>query len=157
MSWVEGLKNLVPAYAKDLRLNLEAVLTRSSLKEDEVIGCVIASVYAAGDLEIAREFSSNPVHEKAHVAAIVMAQNNVWYPYAETAGFEDKNPKLRMNAIVQYGGPDFEAYSLAASIIGRCHFCIRAHVASLHDHGWSTEQIRDVGRIAAVINSLTRA
>lgn len=157
MSWVKSLQDLAPDYAKDLRLNLEAVLTKSSLTEDLVIGCVIASAYVVGDSRVTALLTSDNTHQKAHVAAILMAQNNVWYPYAEMAELEDKNPRLRMNAITQYGGPDFEAYSLAASIIGKCHFCVRAHVDALRKHGWATEQIRDVGRIAAVITSLAKS
>jgi|APGre2960657373_1045057.scaffolds.fasta_scaffold176542_1 alkyl hydroperoxide reductase subunit D len=160
MSWVEGLQSYAPAYAKDTRLNLSAVLTKSSLDEATAMGCALAVAYALDSRNLVTtlaEYASPEVRERAHVAAMLMAQNNIWYPYAEVAGFEDKNPRLRMNGIVQYGGPEFEAYSLAASIVGKCHFCVRAHVDGLKKHGWTAEQIRDIGRVTAVIASLSKA
>jgi alkyl hydroperoxide reductase subunit D len=95
-------------------------------------------------------------------AASLMAQNNVWYPYVEMA--EDENLKglpaqLRMNAIATHGGTTkerFEAYSLAASIVGKCHFCVKAHYDGLKKMGYTVEQLRDIGRIAAVMNSVAK-
>lgn len=95
-------------------------------------------------------------------AASIMAQNNIWYPYLEMA--DDSNLKglpaqLRMNAISTHGGTTkgkFEAYSLAASIIGKCHFCVKAHYETLKQEGYSLEQLRDIGRIASVINSASK-
>jgi alkyl hydroperoxide reductase subunit D len=64
-----------------------------------------------------------------------------------------------MNAIASHGGTTklkFEAYSLAASIVGKCHFCVKAHYDTLKKEGMSVEQLRDIGRVAAVINSLAK-
>ena len=64
-----------------------------------------------------------------------------------------------MNAIASHGGTTrarFEAYSLAASIVGKCHFCVKAHYDTLKKEGYSVEQLRDIGRIAAVITSVSR-
>ena len=65
-----------------------------------------------------------------------------------------------MNAIATHGGTskaNFEAYSLAASIIGKCHFCVKAHYDTLKKEGFTVEQLRDIGRIAAVMNSVAKA
>ena len=99
-------------------------------------------------------------YNPALTAASIMAQNNVWYPYVEMA--EDANlaglpAQLRMNAIASHGGTTkarFEAYSLAASIVGKCHFCVKAHYETLKAEGYTVEQLRDIGRIAAVMNSV---
>jgi alkyl hydroperoxide reductase subunit D len=67
--------------------------------------------------------------------------------------------QLRMNAIASHGGTsnaNFEAYSLAASIVGKCHFCVKAHYETLKAEGYTVEQLRDIGRIAAVITSASR-
>ena len=64
-----------------------------------------------------------------------------------------------MNAIAGHGGTTkarFEAYSLAASIVGKCHFCVKAHYETLRKEGYTVEQLRDIGRIAAVINSVSK-
>jgi alkyl hydroperoxide reductase subunit D len=92
-----------------------------------------------------------------------MAQNNVWYPYVEMA--DDPNlaglpAQLRMNAIASHGGTtkaNFEAFSLAASIVGKCHFCVRSHYETLkNSEGYTVEQLRDIGRIASVMNSVAK-
>jgi alkyl hydroperoxide reductase subunit D len=68
-------------------------------------------------------------------------------------------PQLRMNAITTHGGTTadrFEAYALAASVVGKCHFCVKAHYETLKKAGYSVEQLRDIGRIAAVMTAVSR-
>jgi alkyl hydroperoxide reductase subunit D len=105
-----------------------------------------------------------PVHaESAMTAASIMAQNNVWYPYVEMAedpALKGLPAQLRMNAIASHGGTtkaNFEAFSLAASIVGKCHFCVKAHYDTLkNSEGYTVEQLRDIGRIASVMNSVAK-
>ena len=98
----------------------------------------------------------------AVTAGALMAANNTWYPFVEMADdpqLEGLPAQLRMNAISTHGGTTkerFEAYSLAASIIGKCHFCVKAHYDGLRKMGYSVEQLRDIGRIAAVMNSVSK-
>ena len=37
------------------------------------------------------------------------------------------------------------------AIVGKCHFCVQSHYKLLKESGLTTQQLRDVGRIAAVI------
>ena len=166
MSWVDTLKEALPDYAKDTKLNLDAVIKRSSIPEDEANGCALAAAMSTGNGKlltwIASTFEDTKERDAALTAAVIMAQNNVWYPYVEMA--EDDSLKglpaqLRMNAIATHGGTTkarFESYSLAASIVGKCHFCVKAHYDTLKKEGYTVEQLRDIGRIAAVINSLSK-
>jgi alkyl hydroperoxide reductase subunit D len=39
---------------------------------------------------------------------------------------------------------------------GVCHFCVKAHYDTLKQEGYSVEQLRDIGRIASVINSVAK-
>jgi lipoyl-dependent peroxiredoxin subunit D len=164
--WVEEIKEVLPEYAKDTKLNLDAVIKRSTLDLDEAVACALAAALATGNGKvtafISTRFENIVERDAALTAAGIMAQNNVWYPYVEMA--EDDNLKglpaqLRMNAIAGHGGTTkarFEAYSLAASIVGKCHFCVKAHYETLKKEGYSVEQLRDIGRIAAVINSVAK-
>ncbi len=166
MSWTEQIKEGLPEYAKDTKLNLDSVINRSSLDVDEANGCALAAAMATGNGKLVTFIQSNLANtqerDAALTAASIMAQNNVWYPYVEMA--EDANLKglpaqLRMNAIASHGGTTkarFEAYSLAASIVGKCHFCVKAHYDTLKQEGYTVEQLRDIGRIAAVINSVAK-
>ena len=168
MSWVDQVKEALPDYAKDTRLNLDAVIKRSSISEDIANACALSAAMATGNGKLVSFISSSftedqfALRDAALTASAIMAQNNVWYPYVEMA--EDEQLKglpaqLRMNAIATHGGTTadrFEAYSLASSIVGKCHFCVRAHYDGLKKMGYTVEQLRDIGRIAAVITSVAR-
>jgi alkyl hydroperoxide reductase subunit D len=164
MAFIESVKAALPDYAKDAKLNLDAVLLRSTLDADVAMGCAVASLAATGNGKLLGVLLADaPVEANAAMtAASLMAQNNVWYPYVEMADDEALKglpAQLRMNAITTHGGTTkarFEAYSLAASIVGKCHFCVKAHYETLKQEGYTVEQLRDIGRIAAVMNSVAK-
>lgn len=164
--WVDQLKEGLPDYAKDTRLNIDAVMKRSTLAPEEAESCALAAAFAAGNTKLWQWISSQHTNtverDAAIVAASLMAMNNTWYTYIEMA--DDPNlsglpAQLRMNAILTHGGTTkarFEAYSLAASIVGKCHFCVKAHYETLTKEGYTIEQLRDIGRIAAVMASVSK-
>jgi alkyl hydroperoxide reductase subunit D len=45
-------------------------------------------------------------------------------------------------------------YALAASAIGKCHFCVKNHYDTLKKEGMTTQELQHVGKIAAVINAI---
>jgi lipoyl-dependent peroxiredoxin subunit D len=166
MNWVDNIKNLIPEYAKDVKLNLDAVINRSSLPQEEALGCALAAAKTVGSSElisaISAEFDNDTEKTAALTAAALMAQNNVWYPFVEMtedAALKGMPARLRMNAYSTHGGTTkerFESYSLAASIIGKCHFCVKAHYDGLKKMGYSMDQLADIGRIAATITAIVK-
>jgi alkyl hydroperoxide reductase subunit D len=166
MSWVDQVKESIPDHAKDIKLNLDAVINRSGLDEVDAHACAFAAAIAASNGDLAFEISMNgPLmgtdeREAAKTAAALMGMNNVWYPFVEMA--EDEAMKglpagLRMNAYATYGGVSkkkFEMYALAASIVGKCHFCVKSHYDILKNEGMTTQELMAVGRIAAVIAAI---
>lgn len=164
--WVDQLKEALPEYAKDTKLNLDGVIKRSTLDPVEAEACALAAAFATGNGKlltwIAQTFENTQERDAALTAGAIMAQNNVWYPYVEMTGdpqLEGLPAQLRMNGIANHGGTTkarFEAYSLAASIVGKCHFCVKAHYDTLKKEGYTVEQLRDIGRIAAVMTSVSR-
>ena len=166
MSWIDQIKEGLPDYAKDTKLNLDAVINRSSLDPVEANGCALAAAMATGNGKLVQFIQSNiddaTERNAALTASAIMSQNNVYYPFVEMA--DDENLKglpagLRMNAIASHGGTTkarFEAYSLCASIVGKCHFCLKAHYETLKAEGYSVKQLQDIGRIASVINSVAK-
>jgi len=164
MEFLSTLKASIPEYAKDIRLNLDTVIARSSLDSADALGAALAAAYAARSKRIVDAVRSSgelsDVDTNAVLsAAALMGMNNVWYPYVEMAADEDlktQRAELRMNAYATHGGVDkkrFELFALSASIVGKCHFCVRSHYKMLKENGLSAQQLRDVGRIAAVINA----
>ena len=168
MNWVDKLKEGLPDYAKDTRLNLDAVVKRSTLDPLEAQCVALAAAFATGNSKLWTWISTQIAGSgdtdvnAAITAASLMAMNNVWYPFVEMADdaqLKGLPAQLRMNAIATHGGTTkarFEAYSLAASIVGKCHFCVRAHYDTLKQEGYTVEQLRDIGRIAAVMTAVSR-
>lgn len=164
--WVDQIKEALPDYARDTRLNIDAVIKRSTLAPEEVEYIALAAAFATGNSRLwlwIESLLANATEKNAALtAASLMAMNNTWYPYVEMAGdaqLQGLPAQLRMNAIATHGGTTkarFEAYSLAASIVGKCHFCVKAHYDTLRQEGYSVEQLRDIGRIAAVIQAVSR-
>ena len=168
MSWVDQVKEALPEYAKDIRLNLDSVIKRSTISEQTANACALAAAFATGNGKLVAFISSSFTEDQfverdaALTAASLMAMTNSWYPFVEMADDEQLKglpAQLRMNAIASHGGTTkarFEAYSLAASIVGKCHFCVKAHYETLKTEGYTVEQLRDIGRIAAVITAVSR-
>lgn len=165
MEFLGTIKNLIPDFAKDIRLNLDGTIARSSLEGNDAVGVALAAAFAAKSTVIVDAIRNANVLTPEEVngaltAAALMGMNNVWYPYVEMAGDPDLASQpagLRMNAYANHGGVDkrrFEMYALAASIIGKCHFCVQSHYKLLRDEqGMTSQQLRDVGRIAAVVGA----
>ena len=162
MDFITPIVQQIPDSAKDIRLNLDAVLSRSSLAPEDALGVALAAAFTARSPQLVQALKSGTPPAEANAAltaAALMGMNNVWYPFVEMAADEDLKtvrPELRMNAYASHGGvtkAKFEAYALAASIVGKCHFCVKSHHELLKKEGWTTQQLRDVGRIAAVINA----
>ena len=164
MDFIASLKELIPDYAKDIRHNLDGTIARSSLEGNDAVGVALAAAFAAKSRPIIDLVSASGVLtaeelNAALCAAALMGMNTVWYPYLEMAQDADLNgqpAQLRMNAYATHGGIDrrrFEMYALAASIVGKCHFCVKSHFELLQKEGMSSQQLRDIGRIAAVVNA----
>jgi alkyl hydroperoxide reductase subunit D len=162
MDFLTQITEQIPDSAKDIRLNLEAVVARSSLAPEDALGVALAAAFSTKHVYLIDILKNNTPEQEAHAAltaAALMGMNNVWYPFVEMAQDDDLKgvrPELRMNAYATHGGVEkkkFEAYALAASIVGKCHFCVKSHYDTLRKEGLSTTQLRDIGRIAAVINA----
>ncbi|MDP1976601.1 carboxymuconolactone decarboxylase family protein [Undibacterium sp.] len=164
MEFLNLIKNRIPDYAKDIRLNIDGTIARSSLEGNDAVGVALAAAFAAKSTVIIEAIKSSGAITPEEInaaltAAALMGMNNVWYPYVEMADDADlktQAAQLRMNAYATNGGVDkrrFEMYALSASIIGKCHFCVKSHFELLKKEGMSATQLRDVGRIAAVVNA----
>jgi alkyl hydroperoxide reductase subunit D len=168
MSWVEQVKESIPDHSKDIKLNLDAVVNRSGLDEVDAHACAFAAALAAGNGDLAFEISMNgPLmgtdeREAAKTAASLMGMNNIYYPFVEMtedADLKGLPPGLRMNAYANHGGVSkkkFEMYALAASIVGKCHFCVKNHYDVLKKEGMTVTELQAVGKIAAVVGAINK-
>ena len=166
---LESLRQTFPEYAKDIKLNLPAVLTDSSLSTDQRWGVAVASAIACNSsalkeatLADARRHVEPKVLEDAAAAAVVMAMNNIYYRFrhmVDKPSYGQKPPRLRMNRMMQPTTTkvDFELYSLAVSAIHGCEMCVQAHEKVIVGHGVTEDQVNDAIRIAATFHAAAQA
>lgn len=169
---LETLRESLPDYAKDIKLNLSSVLTTDGapdLTEAQIAGIALASAYATKNAKViaALEEETRGALEKAGInaaraAATIMGMNNIYYRFVHLMGespYKTMAPKLRMNVI---GNPgiakvDFELYALAVSAINGCGMCMEAHVHEVQKGGISQLGVQSAIRIASVIHALAQA
>ena len=166
---IENLKNQIPAYAKDIKLNLSSLANDEALNEQQLWGTLLASALGTRNQTVIAEIAeealarlSPEAAEAAKGAAAIMGMNNVYYRFVHLAANKEYGTlpaKLRMNIIGNPGVDklDFELWSLAVSAINGCGMCIDAHEAELRKAGMSTEQIQTAVRVASTVNAVAAA
>ena len=162
---LEQIRDALPAFANDIKLNLQTVLQSTALTPAQRWGVAVATAAAARNpllrdavIGAARTEVGSAVVDDALAAATLMAMNNVYYRFRHLVGKESyasKPPRLRMNRIakVTTNRPDFELFSLAVSAINNCEACVRSHEQVVTGHGLSEDAVQDAIRIAATINA----
>ncbi len=169
---IEGLRERLPDFAKDIRLNLSAVLKEdhaSGLSLTQVQTVALASAYAtrhagviaAVEGEVMGTLTAEAI-AAAKSAATVMAMNNIYYRFlhlSNEAEFAKMPVGLRMNIIANPGIPkaDFELSALAVSAINGCGLCIESHVRAVEHAGVTKAGIQHAVKIAAVLNAAAQA
>jgi alkyl hydroperoxide reductase subunit D len=169
---LQNLKESLKDYAKDIRLNIDGVLSEEGapgLSEKQINVVALACAYATKNRDLIKEVESASAQvlddaylSAARSAATIMAMNNVYYRFlhlAEDAEISKMPAKLRMNVIGKPGieKVDFEMMSLAVSAIEGCGKCITSHVHELRKAGASDEAIQSSIRVASVINAASQA
>lgn len=169
---IDTLKNQLKESAKDIKLNLSAVLSPEGapdLTRVQIAGIALASAFATQNTaviaaiqdEFQEELTPALVHA-VEASATIMAMNNIYYRFihlAHDAEFTNMPAKLRMNVMGNHGIPhaDFELTVLAVSAINGCGMCIEAHTAALTKAHVSKLGIQSCIRIAAVIFAAAQA
>lgn len=164
---IESLKNAIPDYAKDIKLNLSSLLNEDVLTDQQKYGCFLATALAgrnhnviqAVENECAKQLSENALNA-SKAAHSIMAMNNVYYKFTGMVSnetYKTMQAKLRMNVIANPGVEpvDFELWSLAVSVINGCKYCVDAHENKLQKEGISKESIQAAVRIAAVVHAVS--
>jgi len=83
MEFLSSIKARVPDYAKDIRLNLDGTIARSSLEGNDAVGVALAAAFAAKSTVIVDAIRNAGVlspeeTQGALSAAALMGMNNVW-------------------------------------------------------------------------------
>jgi len=160
------LLETVPAYARDLKLNLSSFLSQTELTEQQIWGTVVASAIASRNVDIVQAAHRDAVGhlsaqamEAAKGAAAVMGMNNIYYRFLHLSSNEKYQTipaRLRMNILRSHGidAVDFELWCTAVSAINGCGACVDSHEKTLREKGVREESILAAVRIASVIHGL---
>jgi alkyl hydroperoxide reductase subunit D len=166
---LELIRESIPDYARDLKLNLGSVLTVAGapgLNERQIWTVAVASAIASRNLSFTRgiEAAAEEYLDAAHLqaaraAAAIMGMNNIYYRFlhlVEDAEYQAMPARLRMNILANPGIDklDFELLSLAVSAINGCGLCISSHEKKLRQHGFTREMIQSAVRIAATVHAV---
>ncbi|MEZ4403409.1 MAG: carboxymuconolactone decarboxylase family protein [Kofleriaceae bacterium] len=165
---LEQLKQRLPDYARDLKINLGVVTgTATSLTPAQHWGTAVAAAVAARNPEVTAAVTAAAAGHlepaglrAARGAASVMAMNNVYYRFLHFVGdgtdYAALPARLRMQLIGNPGvdALDFELWCLAASAVTGCGACVVSHDRVVRQHGASASQVQDAVRIAAVVHAL---
>jgi alkyl hydroperoxide reductase subunit D len=162
---IQTLKDRLPDYARDLKLNLGSLAAEQVLNDEQKAGTFIASAVASRNPEViaavVAEFArvSEQTVTAAKAATAIMGMNNVYYRFTHLVDKDEYQrlpARLRMNVMANPGTTkeNFELYSLAVSAINGCGKCVTAHEKVLRDAGVTAEQIQSAVRIAAVVHAV---
>jgi alkyl hydroperoxide reductase subunit D len=169
---MEALQRLtagLPDAARDIRLNLTAVLQQSSLSPAQRFGVALAVAHAsrtpalvAALLAAAGDQLPAGAAADAQAAAALMAMNNVYYRFRHLIGRPEYEPlpaRLRMQRLANPAGSklDFELFALAVSAVNGCAACVQAHERVVIEGGLAVAQVHDAVRIAAVVHAAALA
>src|SRR5262249_24415441 len=169
MTTLDQIRDSIPDYARDLKLNLGSVLAPTGapgLNEKQIWGVAVAPAIASRNVGFAKQIEALPADKlddayltASRAAAAIMGMNNIYYRFlhlVEDPEYAQMPARLRMNVI---GNPgidklDFELLSLAGSVVNGGGVCIRAHEKQLPKHEVSREAVQSAVRIAAVIHAV---
>lgn len=165
---IENLKNAIPDYAKDLKLNLGSIARTTVLGEQQLWGTLLAAAAATRNATVLAEIGaeaadtlSAEAYQAALGAASIMGMNNVFYRGRHFLGgsYDDLRPGLRMNIIGNPGvdKADFELWSFAVSAINGCSDCVASHEAAVREAGVSREAILEALKVASIVAGVAQA
>ena len=166
---LDALRESLPAYAKDLSLNLSTLAGETLLSDQQKWGAFVASAYAVGTPAVIKAVDaaardaglSEAAATAAKAAAAIMGMNNVYYRslhLLSNAEYRTLPARLRMNIIANPGveKTDFELWCTAVSAINGCGACLDSHEQELKTRGVPNTQVQSALRIGAVVNAVSR-
>ena len=165
---LDALRDRLPAYAKDISLNLGSLASETVLTDQQKWGTFLASAHAIGVPEVVRDLEtqaatvlSPEAMNAAKAAAAIMGMNNIYYRSLHLLHNQEYRTipaRLRMNVLGNPGVDkvDFELWSTAVSAINGCGACLDAHESELKKHGVPAQQIQAALRIGAVVHAVSR-
>jgi alkyl hydroperoxide reductase subunit D len=163
---LDALRETIPAYAKDISLNLSSLAGETVLNDQQKWGAFLASAHAVGVAPVVQAIEasakaagvSDEALTAAKAAAAIMGMNNVYYRalhLLKNQEYRTLPARLRMNIIANPGVDkvDFELWCTAVSAVNGCGMCLDSHEDELKKRGVPALAIQAALRIAATVNA----
>ena len=163
------IRSGLPDFAKDLRLNLESVLSEAGapgLSDRQIRAVALASAVASRHAPVvaAAQAHAEAILSPAEVAgartaAAMMAMTNVYYRFnhlVQNPEYATLRAGLRMNAMANPGIDklSFELCALAVSAINGCGACLDSHERVIRQHDVSALGVQSALKIGAVVHAV---
>lgn len=162
---LDTIRDQLPDYAKDIRLNLGSLANETVLNDQQKYGTFLATALASRNAALIQAIQAEVADKltpeatkAAKAAAAIMGMNNIYYRFTHMVS--EKNyatlpAKLRMQIIANPGADklDFELWCLAVSAINGCGMCVDSHDAVVRKGGMTTEQVQTAVRIASNVHA----
>tara|TARA_E500000178_G_C16652797_1_gene587156 strand:- start:46 stop:333 length:288 start_codon:yes stop_codon:yes gene_type:complete len=91
MQTLEDIKNSIPDFAEDIRLNFSSNIMNSDHDNELVFGCAYACSLSIGNVKIAKIFEnecrskiSDDFVKSIKSTVAIMTMNNTWYKYRDS-------------------------------------------------------------------------
>ena len=162
---LDALRDTLPDYAKDIKLNLGSLASDQTLNDQQKWGAFLATAHSIGEPSLLRAIEAEIVSKlepaaanAAKAAAAIMGMNNVYYRslhLLKNEEYRTLRAGLRMNVIANPGVDkgDFELWSLAVSAVNGCGMCLDSHEEELRKRDFTAAQVQTALKIAAVVNA----
>ncbi len=161
---IDLLRDKFPEPAKDTKLNLGGLASSEVFDAEQMWGVALASAYYLGDQSLSTALLADAkaagvgdaLLEDAQAAATLMGMNTVYFRFRHLVHKEvytQKPARLRMQwmARPKTSKALFELMSLAIAALAGCEACIKAHEASVQQHGLGEEHVHEAVRVASIL------
>lgn len=166
---LEDILNQLPEYARDMKHNLNRVMTPKGapgLSEREIAALMVAGALAASSKSLqkatenfALEYLSQTEIDGAKTAHAIMSMTNIYYRFLHT--LENTEYQRMPSGLRRLSEKDpgidpicFHLSALAVSSINHCKVCMDYHERKLKKLEVSAEAIQSAVRIASVMNAV---
>ena len=165
---IENLKEALPEYAKDLKLNLGSIARSTTLNEEQLWGTLLASAAATRNTQVLAEIgaeAADNLSAEAYQAALAAASDHGHEQRVLPWPRLPRRPLRRSARWIAHerhrqSGVDkanFELWSFAVSAINGCSHCVVAHEHTLREAGVSREAVLEALKVAAIVSGVAQA
>jgi alkyl hydroperoxide reductase subunit D len=166
---VQAFSNSSHRYPRDLRINVNNVLSSDNLEEKEAYLLALSIAVNEKNDVLIKSFAELSESEGAtpdeiaevHACASLLAANNVFYRFKHfikdsNDSYQQMPARIKMNIMAKpvLGKEFFELMSLAISAVNGCEMCVNAHEASVRKLGANEARVFDTVRLASLIRGL---